>query len=100
MKNIKNKIIHFLINIFNGKNQEQIPEFKNELYTLLIVISDNLNKEIIDCNKYLERNYNETKGKDEILFTRGKSMGLITAREKIENLLNYAENKNIEPNLK
>ena len=93
-----NKIAKFFL--FFLIRKQQVPQFENELYTLLIVISDNLNKEIIDCSKYLERNYNETKGKDEILFTQGKSMGLITAREKIENLLNYVENKNIEPILK
>lgn len=68
-------------------------EQRNVLYTMLCEVRDELNKEIVDCNKYCrERNdLGKTHRKDDpyetISYTRGKSIGYIHSRDEINKLI-------------
>lgn len=59
----------------------------------LIALRDNLNEKIIECNEYTRsrRDFGATHRPDDtmetISFTRGKSVGLVIARDRINKLL-------------
>lgn len=65
----------------------------NALYTILCDIRDKLNKEIIDCNKYLAekndlgQNHRPDDPHETISYTRGKSIGYIHARDEIKKII-------------
>jgi len=66
---------------------------RDTLNKLLIDIRDELNNEIIQCNKYLRKrnDFGQTHRLDDpyeiISFTRGKSIGFIQSRDEINNLI-------------
>ena len=66
---------------------------RNALYTLLCEVRDGLNKEIVDCNKYLtkQNDFGATHRQDDphetISYTRGKSIGYICSRDELNKLI-------------
>ena len=68
-------------------------EQRNVLYTLLCEVRDGLNKEIVDCNKYLTKrnDFGGTHRRDDpyetISYTRGKSIGYICSRDELNKLI-------------
>lgn len=68
-------------------------EQSNVIYTLLCEVRDGLNKEINDCNHYCRKrnDFGGTHREDDpheiISFTRGKSIGFIMSRDKINEAI-------------
>ncbi|MDP3451910.1 MAG: hypothetical protein Q8R90_03050 [Bacteroidales bacterium] len=75
-------------------NASLTVEQRSVLHTLLCEVRDGLTKEIVDCNNYLhERNdYGQTHRSDDkceiISFTRGKSVGAVIGRDRLDKVIN------------
>jgi hypothetical protein len=84
--------------LYNG-NWYLVNKNLIDCYHQLEKIKNALNSEIIECNNYLEKrnDFGQTHRPDDplelISYTRGKSIGLIIGRDKINNLLNSNEVK-------
>ena len=65
----------------------------------LIKLRNELNKQIVECNAYLRKrgDMGQTHRPDDIMetisFTRGKSIGLIIARDRINKIIKETQNK-------